>query len=235
MLAKVGESSTASPAASSTGVFAAKDALTWHSSQSSARIARPLQSSQPQSSQQLSQPQLLQPQLLQPQPLARRVPQLFQPQLLQPQLLQPQLLQPQSLQLVPLRQRLPLQPLRALQGPQGPVKKGKLQLLEQQPLRTKGPDTVRSSPKLPEQELQELQWQPLTRAVAQEPQELQPQLLQPQPQPQLFARRVLQELQPQLFVRRVLQELQPQPRVRRVLQELQQERLVPQELQPQPE
>ena len=120
-----------------------------------------------------------------------------------------------------------MHPLRALQGPQGPVKKGKLQLLEQQPLRLKGPDTVRSNPKLPEQELQ---WLALTRAVAQAPQ-----ALHPQPE----ERRVLQELQPQPQPeeRNVPQELhpQPQPEVRRVLQELQQERLVAQELHPQPE
>ena len=63
-------------------------------------------------------------------------------------------------------------------GPQGPVKKGKLRLV-QVPQRLKGPEMLRSTPK---------QLQPV-RTVAQE---LQPQLLQP------VLRRVEQVLQPQL-------------------------------------
>lgn len=92
----------------------------------------------------------------------------------QPQLLQPQVLQPQLVQ--------------ELQGPQGPVKKGKLQL--QLPQRETGPAMLRSTPK-------QLQ---LLRTVA-HPQVLHPQLLHPQP----VLRTVAQPLQPQL--------LQPQPEV----------------------
>ena len=66
----------------------------------------------------------------------------------------------------------------------------------------------------PAQALQEAQWQPLTRAVAQEPQPVERRVVQPlQPQPQP--------------VEWVAQQLQPQ--------ELQQERLARQPLQPQPE
>ena len=86
--------------------------------------------------------------------------------------------------------------------------------MPQQPLRTKGPDKVRSTPMRPAQALQEAQWQPLTRAVAQEPQPVERRVVQPlQPQPQP--------------VEWVAQPLQPQ--------ELQQERLARQPLQPQPE
>lgn len=181
-LSKVGLSTTASPSASSTGVFAAKAAPAWQQ-----------QLSQQQSLQQLSQQssqQSLQ-QSLHPQPVLRAVvqPQLLQPQLLQPQavlraVLQPQLLHPQLVQ--------------ELQGPQGPVKKGKLQL--RLPQRETGPAMLRSTPK-------QLQ---LLRAV------LHPQLLHPQAvlrallHPQLLhlqpvLRTVAQPLQPQL--------LQPQPEV----------------------
>lgn len=72
-----------------------------------------------------------------------------------------------------------------LTGPQGPVKKGKLRLV-QVPQRLNGPEMLRSTPK-------QLQ---LARAV---PQELQPQLLQE-----------LQLLQPVRAVAQVLQVLQPQ-------------------------
>lgn len=185
-LLKVGFSVTESPLASSTGVPLAKDALAWQPSQPSQ------QSSQQQS--QSSQQQLLQPQLLQesqpqPQPVLRRVAQLLQPhpqpvllrveQLLQPQP-QPvlrrveQLLQPQGSQ----------QSQQGLTGPQGPVKKGKLRLV-QVPQRLKGPEMLRSTPK---------QLQPV-RTVAQE---LQPQLLQELQLLQPVLRRVEQVLQPQL-------------------------------------
>ena len=198
-LLKLGFSVTESPLASSTGVPLAKDALAWQPSQPSQ------QSSQQQSQSQSSQQQPLQPQLLQesqpqPQPALRRLEQLLQPQpqpvravaqllhLLQPQPLravpqplQPQLLQPQLLQLLQGSQHSQQE----LTGPQGPVKKGKLRLV-QVPQRLNGPEMLRSTPK-------QLQ---LARAV---PQELQPQLLQE-----------LQLLQPVRAVAQVLQVLQPQ-------------------------
>lgn len=164
-----------------------------------------LQESQPQPQPVLRRvAQLLQPQ---PQPVLRAVPQLLQPQLLQPQpqpvllrveqLLQPQLLHvlhPQPLRAVPqpLQPQL-LQPQRSqgsqhsqqgLTGPQGPVKKGKLRLV-QVPQRLNGPEMLRSTPK---------QLQPV-RTVAQE---LQPQLLQELQLLQPVLRRVEQVLQPQL-------------------------------------
>ena len=115
-------------------------------------------------------------QSLHPQPVLRVV---VQPQLLQPQVLQPQLVQ-------------------ELQGPQGPVKKGKLQL--QLPQRETGPAMLRSTPKQLQllrtvAHPQVLHPQAVLRAV------LHPQLLQPQP----VLRTVAQPLQPQL--------LQPQPEV----------------------
>ena len=193
-LLKLGFSVTESPLASSTGVPLAKDALAWQPSQPSQQSSQQQSQSQSQSSQQ----QLLQPQLLhpQPQPVLRRVAQLLQPQPLRAvlQLLQPQLLhvlQPQPLRAVPqeLQPQL-LQPQGSQQsqqgctGPQGPVKKGKLRLV-QVPQRLKGPEMLRSTPK---------QLQPV-RTVAQE---LQPQLLQALQLLQPVLRRVEQVLQPQL-------------------------------------
>ena len=203
-LLKLGFSVTESPLASSTGVPLAKDALAWQPSQLSQQSSQQQSQSQSQSSQQ----QLLQPQLLhpQPQPVLRRVAQLLQPQPLRavPQELQPQpqpvlrrvaqllhVLQPQPLRAVPqeLQPQL-LQPQGSQQsqqgctGPQGPVKKGKLRLV-QVPQRLKGPEMLRSTPK---------QLQPV-RTVAQE---LQPQLLQALQLLQPVLRRVEQVLQPQL-------------------------------------
>ena len=206
-LLKLGFSVTESPLASSTGVPLAKDALAWQPSQPSQQSSQQQSQSQSQSSQQ----QLLQPQLLhpQPQPVLRRVAQLLQPQPLRavPQELQPQpqpvlrrvaqllhVLQPQPLCAVPqeLQPQL-LQPQRSqgsqqsqqgCTGPQGPVKKGKLRLV-QVPQRLKGPEMLRSTPK---------QLQPV-RTVAQE---LQPQLLQELQLLQPVLRRVEQVLQPQL-------------------------------------
>ena len=96
----------------------------------------------------------------------------------------PQVLQPQLVQ--------------ELQGPQGPVKKGKLQL--QLPQRETGPAMLRSTPKQLQllrtvAHPQVLHPQAVLRAV------LHPQLLHPQP----VLRTVAQPLQPQL--------LQPQPEV----------------------
>ena len=183
-LLKLGFSVTESPLASSTGVPLAKDALAWQPSQPSQPSQQQSQQ-QSQSQSQSSQQQPLQPQLLQesqpqPQPALRRLEQLLQPQP-QPvravaQLLH--LLQPQLLQLLQGSQHSQQE----LTGPQGPVKKGKLRLV-QVPQRLNGPEMLRSTPK-------QLQ---LARAV---PQELQPQLLQE-----------LQLLQP---VRAVAQVLQPQ-------------------------
>lgn len=179
-LLKLGFSVTESPLASSTGVPLAKDALAWQPSQPSQQSSQQQSQSQ---SQQSSQP-LLQPH---PQPVLRRVEQLLQPQ---PQpvravaqllhLLQPQLLQPQLLQLLQGSQHSQQE----LTGPQGPVKKGKLRLV-QVPQRLNGPEMLRSTPK-------QLQ---LARAV---PQELQPQLLQELQLLQPVLRRVEQVLQPQL-------------------------------------
>lgn len=167
-LLKLGFSVTESPLASSTGVPLAKDALAWQPSQPSQQSSQQQSQSQSQSSQQqLLQPQLLQESQPQPQPVLRRVAQLLQPhpqpvlrrveQLLQPHP-QPvlrrveQLLQPQGSQ----------GSQQGCTGPQGPVKKGKLRLV-QVPQRLKGPEMLRSTPK---------QLQPV-RTVAQE---LQPQL-----------------------------------------------------------
>ena len=177
-LLKLGFSVTESPLASSTGVPLAKDALAWQPSQPSQQSSQQQSQSQSQSSQQ--QQQLLQPQ---PQPVLRAVPQLLH--VLQPlrtvaQELQPHLLQPQLLQLLQGSQHSQQE----LTGPQGPVKKGNLRLV-QVPQRLNGPEMLRSTPK---------QLQPVRTAA----QELQPQLLQEVQLLQPVLRRVEQVLQPQL-------------------------------------
>ncbi len=182
-LLKLGFSVTESPLASSTGVPLAKDALAWQPSQQSSQ--QQSQSQSQSSQQQLLQPQLLQESQPQPQPVLRAVPQLLhvlQPQPLRAvaQELQPHLLQPQLLQLLQGSQHSQQE----LTGPQGPVKKGKLRLV-QVPQRLNGPEMLRSTPK---------QLQPV-RTVAQE---LQPQLLQELQLLQPVLRRVEQVLQPQL-------------------------------------
>ena len=166
-LPKVGFSVTESPLASSTGVPLAKEALAWQPLQQSQSLQ------QPQSPSQSSQQPLLQPH---PQPVLRRLEQLLQPQLLH--VLQPQPLQPQ------LSPHGSQQQSQELTGPQGPVKKGKLRLV-QVPQRLNGPEMLRSTPK---------QLQP-ARTVAQA---LQPQLLQELQLLHPVLRRVEQVLQPQL-------------------------------------